>query len=363
MNMKKLNVTLAILVAAVMAGNAQSTVTSDVVGYVKQTFAAGSDTIFAPQLLRPVEFTGAVNSVSVSGGNATLVCPSATFSANSFQYVAVTQPKTYYAMVTSGNLTGTGFLVVSNGTGDLTVALDGLTATSADITGIEVRPLWSLNTLFPAADANVSFTPSTGTTGGTRRTQILLPNFTGTGINRAPAGTFFFNPSLNDWVSTTSVTVKAGDTPIVPSQYLIHRNTGGTPVNLNANVVGSVFTKPGAIYLATATGGANDNLVALGRPTDYLLSQLGFTDANFVQSTGTTGGTRRDTVIVYGTTGSGINRAPLKTYFKTAGTWRDTTAATTPVDPIIPSGSAVIVRKYQSDGNDKIVVNTLNVSL
>ena len=32
MNMKKLNVTLAILVAAVMAGNAQ-TVTSDIVGY------------------------------------------------------------------------------------------------------------------------------------------------------------------------------------------------------------------------------------------------------------------------------------------------------------------------------------------
>jgi len=32
MNMKKLNVALAILVAAVMAGNAQSTVTSDVVG-------------------------------------------------------------------------------------------------------------------------------------------------------------------------------------------------------------------------------------------------------------------------------------------------------------------------------------------
>jgi len=52
MNMKKLNVTLAILVAAVMAGNAQ-TVSSDVVGYVNQTFAAGSDTIVVPQLLRP----------------------------------------------------------------------------------------------------------------------------------------------------------------------------------------------------------------------------------------------------------------------------------------------------------------------
>jgi uncharacterized protein (TIGR02597 family) len=362
LNMKTITATLTILVAAVMAGNAQTS-TSDVVGYVKQTFAAGSDTIVVPQLLRPVEFSGAVSSVSISGGNATLVCPSAAFTPNSFQYVASTQPKTYFAMVTSGNLTGTGFLVVSNGTGDISVALDGLTATTPDITGIEVRSLWTLNTLFPAADANVSFTPSIGTTGGTRRTQILLPNFTGTGINRAPAGTFFYNSALNDWVSTTSVAVKAGDTPIVPSQYLIHRNTGGTPVNLNSNLVGSVLTKPGAIYLATMTTSANDNLVALARPTDYLLSEIGFNDANFVQSFGTTGGTRRDTVIVYGTTGSGINRAPLKTYFKIAGTWRDTTAATIPVDPIIPAGSAVIVRKYQSDGNDKIVVNTLNVSL
>ena len=231
--MKKFNVTLAALVTAVMAVNAQTNVaTSDVVGYVNQTFAAGSDTILVPQLLRPVEFSGAVSSVSVAGNNATLVCPSATLTANSFQYVATTQPKTYFATVTSGTLTGSGFLVVSNGTGDITVALDGLTATSADITAIEVRPLWTLNTLFPPSDANISFTPSAGTTGGTRRTQILLPNFTGTGINRAPAGTFFFNPTLNDWVATTSVTTKAGDTPIVPSQYLIHRNTGGTPVNL-----------------------------------------------------------------------------------------------------------------------------------
>jgi uncharacterized protein (TIGR02597 family) len=361
-NMKKLNLAFAILFTAGMAGNAQTS-TINVVGYVKQTFAAGSDTIFVPQLLRPVEFSGTVSSVSVSGVNATLVCSSATFTPNSFQYVATTQPKTYYVSVTSGNLTGTGFLVDSNGTAEITVALDGLSVTSADITGIEVRPLWTLNTLFPAADANVSYTPSTGTTGGTRRTQILLPDFTGTGINRAPTRTFFYNSSLNDWVLTTNIGTKAGDTPIVPGQYLIHRNTGGTPANLNSNLVGSVFTKPGAIYLATMTTSANDNLVALARPTDYLLSEIGFNDANFVQSSGTTGGTRRDTVIVYATTGSGINRAPLKTYFKTSGTWRDTTAATIPVDPIIPAGSAVIIRKYQSDGNDKLVVNTLNVPL
>jgi uncharacterized protein (TIGR02597 family) len=363
MNMKKLNVALAILGAAVMAGNAQTTVTSDVVGYVNQTFAAGSDTIVVPQLLRPVEFVGAVSSVSVSGGNATLVCPSATFSPNSFQYVAVTQPKTYFAMVTSGNLTGTGFLVVSNGTGNFTVALDGLTATSADITGIEVRPLWTLNTLFPSSSANVTFTPSTGTTAAGRRTQLLMPNFTGSGINRAASAIYFYNPTLSDWVATTATGVKAGDTPLVPSQYLIHRNIGGTPVTLNASVVGSVFSKPGVVYLGTLPTGANDTLVGLARPTDYKLSEIGFTDTNFLQSTGTTAATRRDQILVYTTAGSGINRAPTAIYFKTAGTWRATTSSTTAVDPVIPAGSAIIVRKYQSDGNDRLVVNNLNVSL
>ena len=362
MNMKKLKVALAIFVAAVMAGNAQ-TVTSDVVGYVKQTFAAGSDTIFVPQLLRPVEFSGAVNSVSTSGGNATLVCPNATFTSDSFKYVATTQPKTYFAMVTSGNLTGTGFLVVSNGTGSITVALDGLTVASADVTGIEVRPLWTFNTLFPSSDANVTFTPSTGTTTATRRTQLVMPNFTGSGINRGPGSVYFYNSAVSDWVATTATGVKAGDTVLLPSQYIIHRNIGGTPVALNATLVGSLFSKPGAVYLATLTTSANDNPIGLSRPTDYKLSELGFDDTNFIQSTGTTTATRRDQVLVYSTTGSGINRSPTAVYFKTGNTWRATTASTTAVDAVIPGGSAVIVRKYQSDGYDKIVMNNLNVSL
>ena len=144
--MKKLNFFLATLAFAAISVNAQTTVNSDIVGYVKQTLAAGSDTIFAPQVQRPVEYTGTVSSVTASGDNATLVCPSASFSANGFQYVAITQPKTYFALVTAGTLTGTTFRVVSNGTGDVVVARDGLTVVSADITAIELRPYWTLNT-------------------------------------------------------------------------------------------------------------------------------------------------------------------------------------------------------------------------
>ena len=198
--MKKLNLSLAILALAAMSVNAQTTVNSDIVGYTKLTLAAGSDTILAPQLQRPLAHTGAVGSVVTSGDNATLSCTGATFIANGFQYVANTQPKTYFVLVTAGTLTGTTFRVVSNGTGDLVVARDGLAVVSADITAIELRPYWTLNTMFPSADSGVSFTPSTGTTTVARRTQLVLPNFVAMGINRAPSTLYFYNPTLADWV-------------------------------------------------------------------------------------------------------------------------------------------------------------------
>jgi len=44
MNMKKLNVALAILVTAVMAGNAQTSVSSEPVGYVNVKITAGTGT-------------------------------------------------------------------------------------------------------------------------------------------------------------------------------------------------------------------------------------------------------------------------------------------------------------------------------
>jgi uncharacterized protein (TIGR02597 family) len=362
-NMKKLNLSLAILALAAMSVNAQTTVNSDIVGYVKRTLAAGSDTIIAPQLQRPVEYTGAVGSVVTSGDNATLSCTGATFIANGFQYVANTQPKTYFALVTAGTLTGTTFRVVSNGTGDLVVARDGLTVVSADITAIELRPYWTLNTLFPSADSSVSFTPSTGVNSLSRRTQLVLPNFVGLGINRAPATLYFYNPTLADWVSTTVTGAKAGDTIIEPGQYIVHRNTGGTPVELNATAVGGLLTKSDSIYLATLSSASNDNPMALPRASDYLLSAIGFTDANFLQSTGKNSLTRKDQVLVYDTTGTGINRAPSKIYFKYLGAWYDTSSTGTPVDPTIPAGSAIVVRKFTSDGLDKVLVNASNVTL
>ena len=94
MNMKKLNVALAILVTAVMAGNAQTTVTSDVVGYQQIAGAKGYTTLGFPLVNSPV-VTGTVSSKSGSTIVLSAVCPS-----------TVNATKPYYLEVTSGPLAG-----------------------------------------------------------------------------------------------------------------------------------------------------------------------------------------------------------------------------------------------------------------
>ena len=160
------------------------TVSTPVVGFAKTTLNAGSDTIISPQVFRPAELTSAVSGVSSGASQAVLTLSGASLTSNQFVYNSSTQPNTYFVLVTAGNLAGTYFMVASNDATTITVNLDGLTASSADITSVEVRPCWTLKTLFPASDANVSFTPSASATAGNRRTTILFPNNTGTGINR-----------------------------------------------------------------------------------------------------------------------------------------------------------------------------------
>jgi len=353
--------------ALVGVSNIQSqTVSTPTVGFVSTSLAANSDTIISPQVFRPAELTSPVSGVSSTATQATLTLSGASLTANQFVYNASTQPNTYFVLVTAGNLKGTYFMVSSNTTSAITVDLDGLTAVSADITSVEVRPCWTLKTLFPASDANVSFTPSASATGGNRRTTILFPSLTGVGVNRTAVATYFFNnaTAVQDWVSTAATSTKAGDTAILPGTYVIHRNTGGTPVNLALTQTGSVFAQTLANYIGTSATVPNDNYVALPRPTDYTLAQLGLTDTSFTQSTSKTGGGRRDTLLVITPTGAGVNRTASATYFKFANDWYSTAStATATNNAVIPAGAAVIIRKVAADGNDKVWSNDLNVSL
>jgi hypothetical protein len=126
MNMKKLNVTLAILVAAVMAGNAQTSVTSDIVGYSKLTINQGG------RLIAPVFHHQPVYSGSSTITSGVLAVSGLTpGSLNETAFSDRPNFPTYYVKITSsGVYQGLVLDVVSNTDSSITVA-----GAPSDLTG------------------------------------------------------------------------------------------------------------------------------------------------------------------------------------------------------------------------------------
>ena len=155
-NMKKLNVALAIFVAAVMAGNAQTpvTVTSDIVGYtstqIKGTGSTGSAesfTIVPVQLQKAAAFVG-----TASASTTTVTLNNAGLTAGALSYGAVYP--THYLRVTSGSGVGKYSEVVSNTTGEVVLAAD-LSAYIPAGTSVEIIPFTKVTDVLGASGSQV----------------------------------------------------------------------------------------------------------------------------------------------------------------------------------------------------------------
>jgi len=137
-NMKKLNLSLAILALAAMSVNAQTTVTSDIVGYSKLDIPVGGRLI-APVFVMPAVFTGsatiASGVLSISGG----LTPNA-LNQTSFND-RPNFPKYYAKVTSSGSKEGLVLDVVSNTASTITVS--GASGLSGALS-IEVVPHYTL---------------------------------------------------------------------------------------------------------------------------------------------------------------------------------------------------------------------------
>lgn len=340
--MNSLRSSLAALAAALLAApgvQAQTTATTDPVGFMTIDLPVGSDTIVAAPLSKAPVFQGAVTSLSgfvvtVTGAN--------------FGDLT-TSP--HYLQAVTGAQAGMIFDIASNTADTITLVDNGVSPTGLSAgTTFKVIPYWTLGTLFPSTDQGVSFTPSAGTTLLTRRTQILFPNVAGTGINRAPNNTYYFVTNTY-WRSQSGGTNNFDNTPILPDSYFIVRNPTNAASGLKLTVAGSVNTGPMAVQLDRLATGANDNYISLGRPMDITLNDLGLiTSGAFTPSTGTTTLTRRDQLMIFNNATIGMNKAPGTTYYylTNSGTnrWLSTSTGTNDVGAnVIPAAVGYIIRK------------------
>ncbi len=338
-----------VLAAGITVASAQ-TVTTDPVGFVTPfttmpnqiNMLANSDTLVSVPFTRIPAFTGAISSVA---GNVITVSgsPGWTTSPQQFVYAQGTQPNHYYVLIgpsgTADPKEGHTYMVTANGSDTLTV-----NTTGDDLSGIPANtqlliiPYWTLGTVFPASDAGVSFIASPNAL--SRQTQILIPNYSGTGINLSAAATYFFSNGV--WHTTADPGGDHGDDILVTDGYFIVRNAGtGTTLTM----LGSVLTKKEATPLFTRTSGPQDNFVSVIRPVDVSLNDLGLISSGaFASSPNALN--RTDQLFVFNNAATGINKSAATTYFYSNGAWH--TTADTSGDhgsDLIKAGAGFIIRK------------------
>ena len=148
------------------------TVATDPVGFTTVSCLGNSDTFVSIPFTRPAEYVGAIASV---GAN-TITVSGTPWTVNQFVYAAGTQPKRYYVLIgpAANPKEGHTYFINSNTNNQLTVdtTQDNLTGIPSNGTvQLVVIPYWTPATLFPASDANVSFTPTTSS--ASYKTQLL----------------------------------------------------------------------------------------------------------------------------------------------------------------------------------------------
>jgi len=320
---------------------AQTSLTTDPVGFTTTSCLAQSDTFVSMPFTRPSEFTGTVQS---AGGNMLTINGTPGWTNNQFVYAAGLQPKHYYVLIGNGGATnpkeGHFYQITGNGSNTLSLdtTFDNLTGIVAS-TQVTIIPYWTVATIFPASDAGISFTPTSSPP--TYQTLLRFPSYSTPGINQPYAAEYYFNNGAWRLVSDGfNNPPDHGDDPLLPAGYFVVRNANTAPT-LPLRALGSVLMKKVAVPLFTSHTGKQDNAVAMIRPVDISLDATGLApiDNSFVQN---------DQLLLFNNARRQLDKHAYRVYTYNDG-WR--LASDPAVDhgkDVIPAGSAMIVRKAVS---------------
>jgi hypothetical protein len=253
----------------------------------------------------------------------------------------------YYALVTSGVSTGSFYSVVTNNATQIVIDTQGENLSSTSIKSIDLRPYWTLETLFPASGAGAAFIATTSDSN--IMTQLVLSPTTVTDSQnpQSEGQKFYFSTSVGNWVRDTEPAISAGTVPVPPSRYLYLKNTGTGSFPIDAYFAGTVLKTPVRIPLYSSQNHSIYTLFALPRASSYKLSEMGFDIANFSSTD----------LLLVGDAQAGVSQ----TYYKAGANWY-ALESQVPVDPTIPSGTAYAVKKASNAAGNKNLLNINNIS-
>ena len=333
------------------SASAQTTATTDPVGAMTFDLTPNADNPIALPLRQPEEADLEIQNVTNIGGDEYLVAFS-DFSASVDQYSQL-----FYLRFVSGAANGMYFTIISNDENEVT--LDGI---GVDLSVVEagdrakIVKYWTLEELFPPnlQGPNGPLVPSSGNLSFQRGSIVLLPDISGSGINLAPASSFFVkSQEQGGWTEQASGFPSANKQVLLPDTFFFIRQPDDAGAR-TLTVAGNVFTETQSVFLYSRTSGKQDNFVAYINPVDTTLSGLNLGDS-FADSTGNLSFQRGDVLYLYPDVLS-INPALARSFFRVNGEWRQQASGfPSSGNEIIPAGTPIVIRKAETtDGRTSV---------
>lgn len=322
--------TIAVTILVAMTMSVSSAMAVPLPGVNIVTVPANSDAYVSIAFTPTAAATFAVNTVTGSG----VTVSGTPLKAGAYNNI-------YYVRLTSGSGKGLWSTITSNTTNTLVFADTSFLGSISPGDTFNIYPHATLGNTFKDGLEGTLFKKSASS--AIRSTEILFPDTTSAGINKAPTEKYYYFKL--EWRKVGALASdNYNDKVIPPQQYFIIRN------NNNANPLKFIthgIDMPITLAALVPTGSVkNDMASASGSPKILRLKDLnlGGTPA-FKTSTSTA--IRQDELKVFTNGPSGINRAPDVTYYYYNNAWRKVGAlATDGFDgAILPPGAAMIIRK------------------
>lgn len=302
---------------------AQSTVSTDPVGFVNVTVPAQSDAVLAVPLHRAAAFKGKIQAIS---GNTITVAGTPDWIANQFVQSLPSQTDTFSVLIANGVKEGLIARVISNTANQVTIEvptgddLTGVKTNAVDGAGegdeVDVMPYWTAASLFPAGLANLTelFAFDNSTPGRNVSPSVLLQFYAGYG-----------------WFETVSYTEQS-HRPLLFGTAFILRNNAAAP--LATSVVGLVPMSKHRYTLRTlAANLGQDQSIGFSSPVPEKLSEVNLGAQNF------------DELFLYNNSAIGKNKAPTQLLIHHSGRWYESITFTDVTDQItLQPGGGMIYR-------------------
>jgi len=315
---------------------------SDPAGFYKLTFLGNSDTIVSLPFSRPPAASGMVDSVA---DNKVLARGTLNWISNQFVYASGLQSNTYYIRFESGTKEGRYYPITSNETNNLTLDL-----ASDTLGGVAQRdlfsivPYWTLGTVFPNGKGVIASTSTI-----THKTEVLIPNYTGTCINLTAAAIYYFLTNANTgaaaWRMVGPSSSSRNDDIVQPNVYLIVRHK--VAANTVYTSIGSAVLTRITIPLKVNLTDKQDNILALTRPVPVSLDNSGLISSGaFTPSTSSI--SHKDELITFDNTTTNLNRSASAIYYYLNSAWRRAGIASTinvGTSNVFVPGAGFIIRK------------------